>query len=263
MNADTSTEAVEKLLDEVTPGHWRVEYKHGTTCLMMGDSCQMCNETYYPWVPANERDWHFIAAARDLVPALLAERDALRRENENLRQIERNVQAVREHDMIRRGDALKALDWRDIYGRAANTQTAINAIPSVQPTVKSLDWVELEKYRRGGKYSADGYTIRYVEGFFILDFAGEGKWKWRWTDLDAAKAAAQADYEARVMAALDVQPLTVQDAVKVPEVKALIEKASDDAHEVFNESPAECGEAIDYFREHVLAALRAITEGRE
>ena len=73
---DTSTEAVERLMDGVTPGPWRVEYKHGTTRLMMGDSCQMCNETYYPWVPDNERDWHFIATARDLVPALLAEREA-------------------------------------------------------------------------------------------------------------------------------------------------------------------------------------------
>lgn len=85
MTVDTSTEAVTKLLDGVSKGPWRVEYKHGTTCLMMGDSCQMCNETYYPWVPANERDWHFIAAARDLVPALLAERDALKAEVERLK----------------------------------------------------------------------------------------------------------------------------------------------------------------------------------
>lgn len=80
--------------------------------------------------------------------------------------------------------------------------------------VKPLVWVELEKYRHGGKYSADGYTIRYVEGFFILDFVGDGKWEWRWTTLEPAKAAAQADYEARIMAALDVHPITVQDAVE-------------------------------------------------
>ena len=36
-------------------------------------------------------------------------------------------------DLIRRGDALKAFDWGDIYGR--NAQDAINAIPAVQPTV--------------------------------------------------------------------------------------------------------------------------------
>ena len=36
-------------------------------------------------------------------------------------------------DLIRRGDALKALDWRDIYGR--NAQDAINTVPAVQPTV--------------------------------------------------------------------------------------------------------------------------------
>lgn len=75
---DTSTEAVELLLEDVTPGPWTVEDSDGTICLFMGDSCEMCNETYYPWVPSNHYDWHFIAAARDLVPALLKERDEAR-----------------------------------------------------------------------------------------------------------------------------------------------------------------------------------------
>lgn len=35
-------------------------------------------------------------------------------------------------DLIRRGDALKALDWGDIYGR--NAQDAINAIPAASAT---------------------------------------------------------------------------------------------------------------------------------
>ena len=60
---DTSTEAVTKLLDEVTPGDW-------------------FSDGY--------RVEDFIPAARDLVPAMLAERDALRRENENLRAITEN-----------------------------------------------------------------------------------------------------------------------------------------------------------------------------
>ena len=40
-----------------------------------------------------------------------------------------------------------------------------------------------------------------------------------------AKAAAQADYEARILAAIDVQPITAQEAARVPEVAALIEAA--------------------------------------
>jgi hypothetical protein len=45
-------------------------------------------------------------------------------------------------ELIKRGDALKALDWHDIYGR--NAQAAINAIPAVQPTVKPLRYIEPE-----------------------------------------------------------------------------------------------------------------------
>lgn len=40
-------------------------------------------------------------------------------------------------DLIRRGDALKALDWGDIYGR--NAQDAISALPaSMTPEVREL-----------------------------------------------------------------------------------------------------------------------------
>lgn len=69
---DISPEAVAAMLNGVTPGPWAVEYKCGTTRLMMGDDCQMCDETYYPWVPSNYKDWHFIAWAREAVPALSA-----------------------------------------------------------------------------------------------------------------------------------------------------------------------------------------------
>ena len=84
-----------------------------------------------------------------------------------------------------------------------------------------------------------------------------------------AKAAAQADYEARIMAALDVQPLTVQDAARVPEIAALID-AVNGLMEVF---PDPCrydhhGKCQEHFIEDdcsvakTIAALRAIAEGR-
>lgn len=69
--------------------------------------------------------------------------------------------------------------------------------------VKSLVWFEVEKYRNGGKYTADGYTIRYIEGLYLLDFAGQSRSVWRFPALEAAQAAAQADYEARILAALE------------------------------------------------------------
>ena len=69
--------------------------------------------------------------------------------------------------------------------------------------IKPLVWFEVEKSRLGGKYKSDGYTIRYIEGFWLMDFSGEGKLSWRFPSLDAAKAAAQANYIARILSAID------------------------------------------------------------
>lgn len=55
-----------------TPGPWAVEYKHGTTRLVAGGEVTMCDETYYPWAPENDADWHLIAAAPELYEALKA-----------------------------------------------------------------------------------------------------------------------------------------------------------------------------------------------
>ena len=89
-------------------------------------------------------------------------------------------------------------------------------------TVKPLKWFEVEKYRYGGKYTSEGYTIRYIEGFFMLDFAGNGKTVWRFPTLEAAKAAAQADYDARIRSALTVTP---HDPAKVQALVDALEYA--------------------------------------
>lgn len=64
----------EAALTGVTDGPWVVTYERGCTHLRMGEKrdSQMCDETYYPWVPENLNDWEFFAAARDLVPDLIA-----------------------------------------------------------------------------------------------------------------------------------------------------------------------------------------------
>lgn len=135
-----------------------------------------------------------------------------------------------DQDTIRRADAIDRITKLSCDDDAhwGSIVDALRALPAVQVSVKPLEWVELEKYRRGGKYSADGYTIRYVEGFFILDFAGEGKWKWRWTDIEAAKAAAQADYEARIRSALTVQPSPDVAALAEARAQALRDAARKD-----------------------------------
>lgn len=91
-NIDTSTAAIAALLDGVTPGPWRVEHE---TTLIWGH-CDKDDSTYrgigYPvaecrispvssWAhgpdaDAGETNARFIAASRELVPALTDERDA-------------------------------------------------------------------------------------------------------------------------------------------------------------------------------------------
>lgn len=100
---DISTAVVERLLDGVTPGPWHVEDDWNVHCgsySVMHGSMNIVSDA------ESEANANFTAASRDLVPTLLAERDALKRENENLRQIERNVQAVREHEYKRAEAAL-------------------------------------------------------------------------------------------------------------------------------------------------------------
>ena len=82
---DTSRDAVERLLENVTPGPWRIK-----DCAAMGYRCT----NYYQEIWNDETDilvttevtrahndggaanMRFIAAARDLVPALLARAEA-------------------------------------------------------------------------------------------------------------------------------------------------------------------------------------------
>lgn len=85
---DTSTKAVERLLENVTPGPWQAETcedyitEYGFERLLITseagvsvvEGCGCCGSPF----GKNVRDTHFIAAARDLIPALLKERDDLR-----------------------------------------------------------------------------------------------------------------------------------------------------------------------------------------
>ena len=88
MTIDTSTEAVDALLKDVTPGPWDNQGHHrvDTEFGVFGDASRsVCSTGGFQ--DGNEGTHHenksnarFIAASRQLVPALLAERDQLRDE---------------------------------------------------------------------------------------------------------------------------------------------------------------------------------------
>ena len=54
-----------------TPGPWEVKYQGETHLYMNGDS-QMCDMTYYPWVPDKTADWERIARVPELERIALA-----------------------------------------------------------------------------------------------------------------------------------------------------------------------------------------------
>jgi hypothetical protein len=133
----------------------------------------------------------------------------------------------KDDELIRRGDALNACKPKG-YDHAHHMQAksdcfdAIAALPAVQPapdatplsptalpavqpvvTVKPLVWVRLAN----GALKADTALARYVVsgGCWALWTHTHGETK-RAANEEAAIAAAQADYAARILAALDVQP---------------------------------------------------------
>lgn len=125
-------------------------------------------------------------------------------------------------DLLRRLDYIDHQTAREAAARIRELEAQLAApIPQdsawqpqpVAVRVKPLVWFEAElPSRGGGKYTAEGYTIRRIEGLWLLDFAGESKSSWRFSDMAAAKAAAQADYEARILSAIEAVPAaTVRD----------------------------------------------------
>ena len=55
-----------------TPGPWAFDASGDNWQILTKgrNDALMCDESYYPWVPDNEADWHLIAAAPELLDAL-------------------------------------------------------------------------------------------------------------------------------------------------------------------------------------------------
>lgn len=135
-------------------------------------------------------------------------------------------------DLIRRGDAKAELERHAKGGTTIGGQTfrtiqlgeateAIRALPAITPgvRVRKLEWVDF--YDRGAKAQAwneANYMIqRWSDGRYEISASYPGYSTFiEGTDrfyptIEAAKAAAQADYEARILAALDLTPQPVPD----------------------------------------------------
>jgi hypothetical protein len=137
-----------------------------------------------------------------------------------------------DNDPIRRGDVLTILTDGECYA-VSDVWSAIRVLPAVQPRVKPLVWTYPTPADRlchahetapsfGGAYhispdedSSLGYwllqwTLRVDD--FCTRYGGKIT---RHNDPEAAKAAAQADYEARILSALE--PAVQPDAAAIRE----------------------------------------------
>lgn len=171
-----------------------------------------------------------------------------------------------DNDLIRRGDAI-ALTC-DPFGAETVTSQAITALPAVQPTVKPLVWMDFSD--RGAKAQA------WNEANYMIQRWSVGRWEVNASypgygapidricqfhpTLEAAKAAAQADYEARILSALDMQPTISpkQLAAQPDDVAALVEALVEISDRHIPDQPAAYGgdEADWAQRQHT--ALRSI-----
>ena len=134
---------------------------------------------------------------------------------------------MRDDDLIKRVDVMFCFDDDMTIHQARKSIAALPAAPAqpVAVTVKPLVWSDCEIENWDvfecltilGRYKVQ----KFVDRDYALLVLPNGSIT-RHQTIDAAKAAAQADYEARIMAALNVQPITVHDAAKVPEIAALI-----------------------------------------
>ena len=108
-------------------------------------------------------------------------------------------------DLIRRRDALEILSDEGWLG---HSRKRLDALPARGVGVRKLEWTAREDgLQFYAKQHASGslyfyYTVLFSEHTGEWSALLDGVWHGGFPDADAAKAAAQADYEARILAAL-------------------------------------------------------------
>ena len=228
---DTSTETIKALLKDVTEGPWEVdvltadgpngdewdtdiEVSSGTGRHIYGYDLGYCDDVDAE-IKANAR---FIAASRELVPALLAERDALKAENERLK--------AQDHAVVINGDT---------FPIPYEVWELVDNLKSQSVTVKPLEWWISDT----GDHCCDTMVGRYQiqKGATKYCMMPAMATRSRTSELaarsyhrkeEAAKAAAQADYERRILSAINIRSASASAAeARAGAIEAAEAKAKD------------------------------------
>ncbi len=106
-----------------------------------------------------------------------------------------------DNDLIRRGDALRLVtDGTATWGSIVD---AIRALPAVKPKVRALVWRDRHENSRADVYSARQSYGQGPDAYMLARCSTIVSWH---PTMEAAKAAAQADHAAHILAALDLTP---------------------------------------------------------
>lgn len=100
---DVSTAAVERLMDGVTEGPWNIDRAN----VLFNGSPEMGSRSDLAKVIYHDEDVRFIAAARELVPALAADRDRWQARAEAL---EAALVAIQQMPAFNRTDVVRIID---------------------------------------------------------------------------------------------------------------------------------------------------------
>ena len=185
-----------------------------------------------------------ITAIRDLEAERNGALTALVESREAQQEADRAIANLqREYD--KRGDRISELE--------AVRDAALSAtIPAVAPGVRVLEWRDSSVPANAVCHAVAAFGTYFIdaclEGYFSVTYDDNGVARCK--GLEAAKAAAQADYEARIITALDTPAPALMDEL----VEALR------ANLVFAEKVAE---AADIDPEETSLNVRVMPEGRE
>lgn len=199
---DTSTAAIAALMDGVTPGPWEQDGPISSKIVWAGPDVRVCFMTSDGPASKNAR---FIAASRELVPALTDERDAAvaraERSEARVAELESEVERMREASQM--------------AGASLGEEIADLRNGAVCAAVKPLKW---EPSIIGKPW----HSAQAPWGFYYAQWDDEiGAWFASLEmgeveapiilqpsdveTIDAAKAAAQADYERRILSTLTLR----------------------------------------------------------
>ena len=172
MTIDTSTAAVTRLLENVTPGPWHVDGPLWNQIIWSSSDNRVCFMAHTSGLD-DARDLAtaaFIAAARDLVPALLAERDAALAEVARLStppddaEVAELVAELGEPLVIIEGYSADYVDTDDVRERMGKAADALTRLSHAHAA---------EKDKRDGMEHALYALTKACEGEPSEVFAGE------------------------------------------------------------------------------------------